>query len=144
MRRRRRRAHAPAYPPPPQITAAKLASLHPSASPALEAALLPGTWLRECVTPLLRCRIAAGAPGGCEREERQLFDLARARRRAQLPSLVKLLEGPDIARPGADALVYGAALVTLCAALSAVITVKTAAAGFLMMVRGMGVGGSRV
>ncbi|GBF99247.1 hypothetical protein Rsub_11772 [Raphidocelis subcapitata] len=116
---------------PLQITAAKIAAGAPGAEPALEALLLPGTWLRECLSPLLRCKLETSG-GACERETRLLSDWARVRRRVQLPSLVKLVEGRDFAR-GGEALVYGSALISLSAALSAVVTVKSAALGFVLL-----------
>lgn len=77
-----------------QVTAAKLATSYPQAAPALETALLPGAWLRECLTPLLRCKLATSG-GPCAREARLLTDGERLRRRVQLPALVKLVEGRE-------------------------------------------------
>jgi hypothetical protein len=54
----------------------------------------------------------------------------------QLPSLVALVESKDFA-PGSDGLTAGAALITLSAALSLVVTVKSAVAGFVFMALGI-------
>jgi len=124
---------------PLQVMCGKLAGQYPEAAPALETALLPGTWFRESLGPLLRCKMETGG-GACEREQRLLLDVGRLRRRAQLASLTKLIQSSDFAR-GGDALVYGSTLVTLSAALAAVFTVRTAVVGFLLIAAGIYQGG---
>ena len=56
-------------------------------------------------------------------------------RRVQLGSLIKVVESKDFR--GGDALSSGAALVTLSAACALVVTVKSAAAGFVLMAIGV-------
>ncbi|KAI8472951.1 MAG: hypothetical protein J3K34DRAFT_457547 [Monoraphidium minutum] len=123
---------------PLQVTAANIAEYVPEAAPYAAAALLPGAWLREAVTPLLRCRLASRG-GECAREQRVLWDFERVRRRVQLPNLVKLVTSKDFR--GGDALSAGCALVTLSAALALLVTVKSAVAGFALVAAGIMQGG---
>lgn len=134
---------------PLQVTAAAAAAAHPQLAPALETALLPGAWLRECAAPLLRCHLQQQGGDACARERRLLFDGERLRRRAQLKQLVALVGGGDLAGRGGpgggaaarDLLAYGSAVVVASAALSAVATARLAVAGFVLIAAGVAAGG---
>ncbi len=119
-----------------KVTAAKLADQFPSSAPALETLLLPGAWFRESFAPFLRCRIGTSG-GACEREQRVMFDVARLRRRVQLPALTKLIGSKDFAKGGGELLLYGCMLVTLSAVFAAVFTVRTALVGFALVAVGV-------
>lgn len=120
---------------PLQVTAANVVAHFPAAAPAMEAALLPGAWFREALTPLVRCHFA-GAPGSdCDREQRLLFDFERVRRRVQLQTLVKIVQSPDFR--GAEALSSGCALITLSSLFALVVTVKSSVAGFALVAAGV-------
>lgn len=122
---------------PLQITAATFADRWPQVTPYAENVLGPGAWVREAVTPLLRCKfVSRGGP--CERELSNLWDMQRVKRRVQLPTLVKVVTSPDFRAD--DALSAGAALVTISAALAPIVTVKSAIFGFLIFAYGIVMG----
>lgn len=53
---------------PLQMAAANAANAFPDAAPALEAALIPGAWMRESLSPFLRCvHACAVSLHGCAR-----------------------------------------------------------------------------
>eukprot|EP00879_Flechtneria_rotunda_P018376 GHRR01019275.1.p1 GENE.GHRR01019275.1~~GHRR01019275.1.p1 ORF type:complete len:194 (+),score=38.65 GHRR01019275.1:218-799(+) len=120
---------------PLQVTAAQVAKTFPSTRPVLEYALLPGGWMRENLTPYIRCMFKTSGKA-CRSERAKLTDLQHAQRANNLPVLVKLLDSNST--PQQWALVYGSALTVLSAVFAAAgYTVKTAMIGFALLALGV-------
>ncbi|KAF6253489.1 hypothetical protein COO60DRAFT_1703790 [Scenedesmus sp. NREL 46B-D3] len=120
---------------PLQVTAANLAKTFPDLAPMLQYALVPGGWMREALSPLIRCRYLSGVKGSCTAEQARLFDLQHIIKANNLPLLEELLQSNTVRQQ--TALVYGCAMIVVSALFSVVYSVKTAVLGFLLLGYGM-------
>eukprot|EP00882_Tetradesmus_deserticola_P011014 GHRQ01011649.1.p1 GENE.GHRQ01011649.1~~GHRQ01011649.1.p1 ORF type:complete len:177 (+),score=43.51 GHRQ01011649.1:1000-1530(+) len=120
---------------PLQVTAANLAKTFPDRAPMLQYALVPGGWMREALSPLVRCLYLSGAKGPCSAERARLFDLQHIIKANNLPLLVELLHSNTVRQQ--PALVYGCAMIVVSALFSLFYSVKSAVLGFLLLGYGM-------
>lgn len=116
---------------PLQVTAAQMARTAPGLQPYIEAVLLPGAWLRDGLSAFIRCQYRSSGQGPCDAQRARLTDLAFVRSKADLPLLVRLLDGRGIEQQ--TAITYGCGLIAVSAAFSLVASIKTALAGFLLI-----------
>jgi hypothetical protein len=135
-----------------QVSAASLARQTPRAALYIQDVLTPGTWVREVLSPWLRCRLVnqdgrhppsakfagRGSSAGCAAViERGLLDvMAYVRNGTNLPLLVELLEERGLGR-GQEAVVLGCTMVVVSAAFSVYYSVKTAVLGFVALAWGI-------
>lgn len=116
---------------PLQVSAANLARQFPAAFHYIDDVLVPGTWVREALSPYIKCQFNSGGKGPCEQQRARLGDLQYVRNGTNLPLLVELLESEGI---GAQQyIVYGCSMIVLSALFSLYYSVKTAVVGFILL-----------
>lgn len=119
---------------PLQVTGANLVRNFPALAEPAEMLLLPGGWVRESLSPFLRCQFNTSGKGPCGIYAARLADIAYIKKVNNLPMLVKLLDnGMDQQTP----ILYGCTMIVVSALFSLYYTVKTAVAGFLMLAWGV-------
>lgn len=116
---------------PMQVTAANLAKQLPQAFHYIDDTLVPGGWVRESLSPYIRCQFKSGGKGPCVKERQRLFDMEYVRNGTNLPLLVELLETQGLASQ--QFIVYGCSLIVLSALFSLYYSVKTAVLGFVLL-----------
>lgn len=116
---------------PMQVTAANLAKQLPQAFHYIDDTLVPGGWVRESLSPYIRCQFKTGGKGPCDTERQRLFDIQYVRNGTNLPLLVELLETQGLAAQ--QFIVYGCSLIVLSALFSLYYSVKTAVLGFVLL-----------
>jgi len=114
-----------------QVTAANLAKQLPQAFHYIDDTLVPGGWVRESLSPYIRCQFKSGGKGPCVKERQRLFDMEYVRNGTNLPLLVELLETQGLASQ--QFIVYGCSLIVLSALFSLYYSVKTAVLGFVLL-----------
>jgi hypothetical protein len=120
---------------PLQVTAANLAKNFPDHAPMLQYALVPGGWMREALSPFIRCQYLSSGKGPCTAEKARLSDLQHIMKANNLPLLVELLQSNTVREQ--TAILYGCAMIVVSALFSLYYSVKTAVLGFLMLAYGM-------
>jgi type III secretory pathway component EscS len=120
---------------PLQVTAANLAKTFPDHAPMLQYALVPGGWMREALSPFIRCQYLSSGKGPCTAEKAKLFDLQHIIKANNLPLLVELLQSNTLRQQ--TAILYGCAMIVVSALFSLYYSVKTAVLGFVLLAYGM-------
>ncbi|WIA12603.1 hypothetical protein OEZ85_006260 [Tetradesmus obliquus] len=120
---------------PLQVTAANLAKTFPDHAPMLQYALVPGGWMREGLSPFVRCQYLSGGKGPCTEQTARLFDLQYIMKANNLPLLVELLQSNSVRQQ--TLILYGCALIVVSALFSLYYSVKSAVLGFLLLGYGM-------
>lgn len=116
---------------PLQVSAANLARQFPAAFHYIDDVLVPGAWVREALSPYLKCQFKTSWKGPCEQQRAHLSDLSYVRNGTNLPLLVELLDSEGI---GAQQyIVYGCSMIVLSALFSLYYSVKTAVVGFILL-----------
>lgn len=116
---------------PLQVTAANLARNFPDFDEAVELLLVPGGWLRDSLSPYLRCQFQTSGRGPCASYAAKLHDLAHVKRSNNLKLLVNILNNNGVAYQGP--ILYGSTMIVVSALFSVYYTVKTAIVGFAVL-----------
>jgi hypothetical protein len=120
---------------PLQVTTANLAKTLPDHAPMLQYVLVPGGWMREGLSPFIRCQYQSGGKGPCTTEKARLFDVQYIKKANNLPLLVELLQSNSVRQQ--TAVLYGCTLIVVSALFSLYYSVKTAVLGFVLLGYGM-------
>jgi hypothetical protein len=120
---------------PLQVTTANLAKNFPDHAPMLQYALVPGGWMREALSPFIRCQYLSSGKGPCTAEKARLFDLQHIIKANSMPLLVELLQSNTLSQQ--TAILYGCAMIVVSALFSLYYSVKTAVLGFVLLAYGM-------
>jgi hypothetical protein len=91
---------------PLQVTAAHLANSVPASRAYMVAALLPGTWARDALSPYMRCMYKSNWQGPCILEKARLNNYYYLEGMASLPALQQLVKSPEV-KGQQTAIVYG-------------------------------------
>jgi hypothetical protein len=118
---------------PLQVSAANLARQFPQAFHYIDDVLVPGTWVRESLSPYLRCQLMSKDP--CDKQKQRLLDIQYVRNGTNLPLLVELLDTQGL--PAQQYIVYGCSMIVLSALFSLYYSVKTAILGFALLAYGI-------
>eukprot|EP00878_Enallax_costatus_P047230 GHUV01057676.1.p1 GENE.GHUV01057676.1~~GHUV01057676.1.p1 ORF type:complete len:165 (-),score=33.79 GHUV01057676.1:178-672(-) len=119
---------------PLQVTGANLVRNFPALAEPVDMLLLPGGWMRESLSPFLRCQFKTGGKGPCGTYAARLADIDYIKKTNNLPMLVKLLDNGIEQQPP---ILYGCTLIVVSALFSLYYTVKTAVLGFLLLAWGV-------
>lgn len=119
---------------PLHVSAANLAKQYPQYHHYIDDVLVPGAWVREALSPYIKCKINGQEP--CTKQRARLFDLQYVRNGTNLPLLVELLENQGLG-PQQQCVVYGCSMIVLSALFSLYYSVKTAVLGFALLAYGL-------
>lgn len=119
---------------PLQVTAADFVRRFPDINQAVQLLLVPGGWMRDSLSPFLRCQFQTSGKGPCGTYVAQLHDLEHIKKSNNLPMLVQLL---DDGISNQNFILYGCGSIVISAVFSLFLTVKSAVLGFILLAYGV-------
>jgi len=125
---------------PLQVSAANMANTFPASRDAMEAVLLPGAWVRDALSPYIRCKYKSNFKAPCNLEYGRMFQRDYVGATANLQLLQRIIKSRDMKGQAAP-IIYGCSMITVSAAFALVYSVKTAVVGFGLVAYGVIKGG---